>query len=85
MKNDTMTATGRKSKISKLNREIVNHITEHAADMIPIVSNCDGGSCAGVLDKAVVLPSGHEDGLHHEDVEDGEQDDGQDSSWTGYP
>ena len=72
-----MTATGRQSRIIKLiYEEMVNHLTEHADDMIPIVSNCDGGSCAGVLDKAVVLPSGHEDGLHHGDVEEGEQEDG---------
>ena len=44
--------------------------------MIPIISNSDGGSCASMLDKAVVLASGHEDGLHHGDVEEGEQEDG---------
>ena len=72
-----MTATGRQSRIIKLiYEEMVNHLTEHADDMIPIVSNSHGGSCASVLYKTVVLPSGHEDGLHHGDVEDGEQDDG---------
>ena len=77
MKKDTMTATGRQSKIIKLIKEDMdNNLTEHADDMIPIVSNSDGGSCAGMLDKAVVLPSGHEDGLHHRDVEEGEQEDG---------
>ena len=76
MKNDTMTATGRQSKMIKLNTEKNINLTQHADDMIPIVSNCDGGSCAGVLDKAVVLPSCHEDGVHHGYVEEGEQEDG---------
>ena len=76
MKNDTMTATGRQSRIIKLNTEKDNNLTEHADDMISIVSNCDGGSCASVLDKTVVLPSGHVDGVHHGDVEEGEQEDG---------
>ena len=53
-----------------------NQLTEHEDDMIPIVSNRDGGSCTSMLDKAVVLPSGHEDGLHHGDVEEGEKEDG---------
>ena len=44
--------------------------------MILVVSNSDGGSFASLFQKAVVLPSSHEDGLHHGDVKQGEQEDG---------
>ena len=39
MKDNTMTATGKQSKIIKLNTEKYNHLTEHADDMISIVKD----------------------------------------------
>ena len=77
MKKDTMTATGRQSRIIKLNTEKENNLTEHADDMISIVSNCDGRSLANMLAQPNVSPPGHADGLHHGDVEEDEQEDRQ--------
>ena len=51
-------------------------LTEHADDVVPVVSNSQRGCHAGMLAQPYASPTRPTDGLHHGDVEEGEQEDG---------
>ena len=55
----------------------MNKLTEHADDVVPVVSNSQRGGHAGMLAQSNVSSTRPADGLHHGDVEEGEQEDGE--------
>ena len=55
----------------------MNKLTEHADDVVPVVSNSQRGGHAGMLAQPNASPARPADGLHHRDVEEGEQEKGE--------